>query len=154
MKRRKAGIGERRETLLQKLAEKCRLMVGFLLAMSHPDGRIALFNDAAFGIEAEPGELTEYYERLVGEKVSQPTGNRWAFPETGYYVMSPIPGDRLIIDCGPVGPDYPARSLPLRHAQLRTVSEGKTGDSRFRLRPVRSRAKSDATTGETRDITR
>ena len=81
-------------------------MLSLLLGLTHPDGEIALFNDAAFGIEATPAELTEYYERLTGEQVRVPSEKAWSLPATGYYVMSPKSGDRLIIDCGPVGPDY------------------------------------------------
>ena len=35
-------------------------MMEFLLGMCHLDGKIALFNDAAFGIEAEPNELAPF----------------------------------------------------------------------------------------------
>lgn len=83
-----------------------RRMMGFLAGMCHPDGQIALFNDAAFGIEASPGELARYYKRVMGDPPPAPKGNSWAFPDTGYFVMAPREGDRLIVDCGPVGPDY------------------------------------------------
>lgn len=92
--------------LSTRLNPICRKMAAFLLGMAHPDGRIALFNDAAFGIEAEPAELAEYCGRLLGEAPREPSGRSWAFTETGYFVMAPREGDRLIIDCGPVGPDY------------------------------------------------
>lgn len=92
--------------LSDRLREKCRLMTRFLLGMTHPDGDIALFNDAAVGIETRPGALVAYYERLKCGDAPVPAGDCWSFPETGYYVMAPGPGDRLIIDCGPVGPDY------------------------------------------------
>jgi uncharacterized heparinase superfamily protein len=81
-------------------------MAGFLKGMTHSDGRIALFNDAAFGIEAGSGDLAGYCERLLGETPAAPAGKSWAFPDTGYFVMAPRPDDRLIIDCGAVGPDY------------------------------------------------
>jgi uncharacterized heparinase superfamily protein len=92
--------------LTARIDPVCPKMEAFLLGMTHPDGRIALFNDAAFGIEAEPGELAEYGGRLLGEEPQVPSGKLWAFAETGYFVMAPRPGDRLIVDCGPVGPDY------------------------------------------------
>jgi len=94
------------EHLVERLREKCSGMVRFLLGMTHPDGDIALFNDAAFGIEARPANLIAYYERLTGERIPETTVGHWAFPETGYFTMAPRSGDRLIIDCGPVGPDY------------------------------------------------
>jgi uncharacterized heparinase superfamily protein len=99
------GLGTGVAGLCDRLREKCRSMVRFLLAMTHPNGDIALFNDAAFGIEARPADLIAYYERVTGG-ASAPTGDQLAFPETGYFVMAPRLGDRLIIDCGPVGPDY------------------------------------------------
>jgi uncharacterized heparinase superfamily protein len=92
--------------LAARLTPVCRKMALFLLGMTHPDGQIALFNDAAFGIEAEPGELVGYCGRLVGEAPAKPSGRSWAFPDTGCFVMAPQSGDRLIVDCGPVGPDY------------------------------------------------
>jgi uncharacterized heparinase superfamily protein len=88
------------------LARACRRMTGFLLGMCHPDGQIALFNDAAFGIEASPQELSGYYEGVTADASLTPSGRSWSFPYTGYFVMAPREGDRLIVDCGPVGPDY------------------------------------------------
>ena len=81
-------------------------MVYFLNGMIHPDGNIPLFNDAAFGIETSPSDLVAYYERLTKKKVSGSESLVWSFPITGYYVISPRPVDRLLIDCGPIGPDY------------------------------------------------
>jgi uncharacterized heparinase superfamily protein len=92
--------------LADRLIPICRRMMAFLLGMRHPDGQIALFNDAAFGIEAVPGKLVEYYERTLGETPAAPDGKLWQFEYTGYFVMAPQPGDRLIVDCGAVGPDY------------------------------------------------
>lgn len=92
--------------LSQRFREKARDMVRFLLGMTHPDGGIALFNDAAFGIEGEPATLAGYYESLTGEKAAAPAGAMWSFPDTGYYVLAPEAGTRFIIDCGPVGPRY------------------------------------------------
>lgn len=100
------GLGTRNARLVEKLTTKCRAMLRFLGGMIHPDGEIALFNDAAFGIEATFDMLADYFQRLTGEKVEIPDGPCWSFPDTGYFVMAPRLGDRLIIDCGPVGPDY------------------------------------------------
>ncbi|MFQ5965719.1 MAG: heparinase II/III family protein [Candidatus Scalinduaceae bacterium] len=103
--------------LLKHLKYLTHKMVHFLCGMIHPDGKIALFNDAAFEIEALPSDLMAYYERLTGKKVLTPEGPMWSFPVTGYFVMSPRPGDRMLIDCGPIGPDY----LP-GHAHCDTLS--------------------------------
>jgi uncharacterized heparinase superfamily protein len=92
--------------LAGRLRENAWSMLSFLLGTSHPDGGIALFNDAAFGVEAAPVELVRYHERLTGERINPPNDSVLSFPQTGYYIMAPAPGDRLIIDCGEVGPDY------------------------------------------------
>ena len=78
----------------------------WLRVMSHPDGDIALFNDAALGIAAKPEKLFDYLERVTGEDVGNDGGRCFALPQSGYYVMAPKAGDRLLIDCGEIGPDY------------------------------------------------
>ena len=89
-----------------RLRVVCPAMLSALAVMSHPDGGIALFNDAAFGIEANLGELAEYYQRLTGLVVPCSSSLIRSLPDTGYFVMAPTPGSYLIIDCGAVGPDY------------------------------------------------
>lgn len=105
------------DLLVQTLEAKVEKMASFLWGMTHPDGRIALFNDATFGIEAEPEDLFSYYERVTGESIKREVPRIRSFPESGYYLMSPRTGDRLIIDCGPVGPDY-----QLSHCHCDTLS--------------------------------
>ena len=92
--------------LKQKLNSAADRMVRYLGGISHPDGQIALFNDAAFGIEHTPDDIFHYYRSVTGKEISEQDSRIWSFPETGYYVMAPKAGDRLIIDCGTVGPDY------------------------------------------------
>jgi len=94
------------QMLRQRLRQKIGTMIVFLDGMCHPDGDISLFNDAAIGIEAKAATLFDYFERLTGEKAKKITGGACVFCKSGYYILSPRPGDRLIIDCGPVGPDY------------------------------------------------
>jgi uncharacterized heparinase superfamily protein len=89
-----------------RLRRSIPAMMDFLRGMSHPDGQIALFNDAAFGIEPTPDQLGNYYARLfAGQSPSQSDSIR-SYPESGYFVMTPREGDRLFIDCGRIGPDY------------------------------------------------
>ncbi|MFW6235524.1 MAG: heparinase II/III family protein [Desulfovibrionales bacterium] len=92
--------------LEDRLRSKAGQMMTWLLGMTHPDGQIALFNDAAFKIEPEPKSLGDYYRSVTGEKPVPPRGLLWAFEKSGYYVLSPSNADRMIVDCGPVGPDY------------------------------------------------
>lgn len=94
------------KNLSNQLQKVCKKMVVFLKAMTHPDDRISLFNDAAFGIEAEPTDLVKYYERIIGESIPEDRDSVCSFPDTGYYVLRPNPDSRMLIDCGSIGPDY------------------------------------------------
>lgn len=62
------------------------------LLLQHPDGRISLFNDSAFGI----------YPEAQGES---PCGS-FALKAAGYNGMRTETGDFLICDTGRIGPDY------------------------------------------------
>jgi uncharacterized heparinase superfamily protein len=74
----------------------------FLSAMRHPDGEIALFNDAAFGVAPEPGAILDYARRLG---LDAPAFSSGSFSETGYHAWRGG-DDALIVDAGPIGPDY------------------------------------------------
>ena len=76
--------------------------LAFLLALTHSDGQIALFNDAALDTTPDPRALLEYAS-LLGWPL--PGRGPAAFPDTGYGVWA-SGGDAFLIDCGPVGPDY------------------------------------------------
>ncbi len=89
-----------------RLLHTSEKMMHYLVGMTHPDGQMALFNDAAFGIERSPENLQIFFENLTGKRVVIPQGPIWSFPESGYFILAPQTGDRLIMDCGPVGPDY------------------------------------------------
>lgn len=106
----------------EKLRERASMALRWFDCMCMPDGEIALFNDSAFGIAARPCEIFEYAERLG---VKMDASFRWhddsaggkdggkaegeveavALEASGYYVIG-RGGDRMIIDCGAVGPDY------------------------------------------------
>jgi len=91
-------------------------MLDWLRVMTHPDGRIALFNDAAFGIAPELAELQAYAQR-VGVSVSRRSFDAIeVLPDSGY-VRLERPDAVLICDVGEVGPDY----LPA-HAHADTLS--------------------------------
>lgn len=103
-------------------------MTDWLQAMCHPDGEIAFFNDAAFGIAPTLAELVDYGRRLdparklqhehVGRTVRilgaapQPTWLR----DSGYVRLQDGPAVALL-DVAPIGPDY----LP-GHAHADTLS--------------------------------
>ena len=83
------------------LEDSARRMADFLLSVTHPDRRIALFNDTAREIAPCTANLLRYAEALTGHRAAK----RRAFPETGYYIHED-PDVYLIIDGGPIGPDY------------------------------------------------
>ena len=91
-----------------------RLLV-WLQAMTHPDGEIAFFNDAAFGIAPTLAQLADYAERL-GIPFAFGLAPLTALPDSGYIRLQADPAV-LILDAGPVGPDY----LP-GHAHADTLS--------------------------------
>ena len=88
--------------------EWCRAvacMRGWLLLMSHPDGEIAFFNDAAFGMAATPAELEAYAERLdLGPPAPRP-GALAVLAASGYVRVDVGPAC-MICDCAAVGPGY------------------------------------------------
>ena len=91
-------------------------MLRWLQVMTHPDGRIALFNDAAFGVAPAVEDLAAYARRLA---VSAPAGALGALevlPDSGYVRMQ---NERavLICDVAPIGPDH----LPA-HAHADTLA--------------------------------
>ncbi len=97
---------------LKQLTEKIKglsgKMASYLSRMCLPDGQITLFNDAAFDIEADPVDILAYYKQVTGKQVPVLIDKICALPETGYYILSPSNSDKMIIDCGHIGPDYQA----------------------------------------------
>jgi uncharacterized heparinase superfamily protein len=79
----------------------------FLAAMRSGHGEFPLFNDAAYGIAPPTASLLDYARRVLGnDVVPEDDGpRRIYFPDTGFYGYC-HGGDSLIVDCGPVGPDY------------------------------------------------
>ncbi len=92
-------------------------MLNWLNVMCHPDGDISLFNDAAFGIAAEPESLRDYAARLgiEGSRRGR-TVDLIHLTESGY-VRWQDQDAYVIIDVGEIGPDY----LP-GHAHADTLS--------------------------------
>ncbi len=83
------------------LAKTVRKMSDFLLSMTHPGSRIALFNDSTQDEFCPTEELLAYAGRVLD---LQP-GRRSHFEESGYYIHNPD-DVYLVIDGGPIGPDY------------------------------------------------
>ena len=102
---RACGLDEVR-ALKAELERLIPAMLHFAEGLTHPDGGIAMFNDAALGIEPGHAELAAYFAALGGEQAGQADARVRSFIDSGYFRLSPCPGDVLLADCGPIGPDY------------------------------------------------
>ena len=87
----------------------------WLAAMVHPDGEIAFFNDAAFGMAAAPAQLEHYAHRLLLPPRAVAEGSV-LLTDSGYARLS-VADALLLADCGAIGPDH----LP-GHAHADTLS--------------------------------
>ena len=101
--------------LVAEWRHKATRMLHWLAAMMHPDGGIALFNDAAFGIAPEPAALA-VYAAAMGIPEPQDLSPVTLLAESGYARVQQ--GAALLLaDVGEIGPDY----LP-GHAHADTLS--------------------------------
>lgn len=96
-------------------------MLDWLAGMTHPDGQIALFNDAAFGIAPTLEDLCSYARRLnvpsaIASEARQSKPRLLHFAESGYVRLEQDQAVALL-DVAPIGPDY----LP-GHAHADTLS--------------------------------
>ncbi|MEM6571124.1 MAG: alginate lyase family protein [Planctomycetota bacterium] len=101
------------EASLGSIADR---MGAWLVAMTHPDRDIALFNDAAFGQAPSPAALAEYARRL-GRTAPEPPAERLTSLEASGYVRVAHGPILAILDVGEIGPKY----LP-GHAHADTLS--------------------------------
>ena len=88
----------------------------WMAAMIHPDGEIAFFNDAAFGIAPERASLEAYAERLDFAPLGAANDVMTQLDASGY-VRVAKDGATTFLDIAPIGPDY----LP-GHAHADTLS--------------------------------
>jgi len=123
-------------------------MLSWLLAMTHPDGDIAFFNDAAFGVALPPEALTGYAAGLGINPAKRPAGAIRALGPSGY-VRAALDGAVAILDIGPVGPDHQpghahadTLSFELSVGRGRVVVNG--GTSTYERDAVRARERSTA----------
>jgi uncharacterized heparinase superfamily protein len=100
-------------------------MQSWLRVMSHPDGQIGFFNDAALGVAVPPRELQRYAERL-GRPASPPPSEGLTQLASSGYLRLQRDASVLLIDVAKVGPDYQPG-----HAHADTLSfEWSWGDQR------------------------
>jgi uncharacterized heparinase superfamily protein len=104
-------------------------MLDWLKGMTHPDGQIALFNDAVFGIAATAEELAAYADRVLGTNAVltglpgrySPCNDRSSLHLSHWvnsgYIRFECASAAALLDVAPIGPDY----LP-GHAHADTLS--------------------------------
>jgi uncharacterized heparinase superfamily protein len=80
-------------------------MLHWLQVMSHPDGEISFFNDAAMGIAPGLEDLTRYARDVIGDLELPVLGRLEHLADSGFCRVSIGPAV-LIADVGPIGPDY------------------------------------------------
>jgi uncharacterized heparinase superfamily protein len=81
-----------------------RQMLGWLAEMTHPDGEIGFFNDAAFGIARTHAELTAYAASLGIAGTRHAEALR-VLEASGYLRLESGPF-RMIFDAAEIGPSY------------------------------------------------
>lgn len=143
-------------TLVAQWRDAALRMLGWLQGMTHPDGQIALFNDAAFGIAATADELAAYAGRVLGADAVLSVLPRRCTPcnvegdlrlrqwaESGYIRLECADAVALL-DVAPIGPDYlpghahaDTLSFELSVFGQRVIVNG--GTSRYGLGPERLR---------------
>ena len=122
-------------------------MLAWLDAMSHPDGEISFFNDAAFGIARTYAELSAYGERFGVASPNDAGALRW-LAASGYIRLQSGPFV-AIFDAAEIGPSY----LPGHgHADVLSLEvslDGRrfltnSGTSTYDVGPVRTEERSTA----------
>lgn len=104
--------------LVERLADAAQRMAHWLVAMSHPDGEISFFNDAALGIAPAPSRILGYGAAIGawGDVPAMSIPGMTHLRESGY-VRAEVGNAVLLVDAAPIGPDY----LP-GHAHADTLS--------------------------------
>ena len=137
---------------IAKWHDSAQRMLSWLDSMTHPDGQIALFNDAAFGIAPTTGVLRDYARSLGVVATSVPRNEaldlrHWE--DSGYVRLYSGSKAVAFLDVASVGPDYlpghahaDTLSFELSVFGQRVVVNG--GTSRYGLGPERLRERSTA----------
>lgn len=123
-------------------------MLFWLRCMSHPDGGIAFFNDAAHGVAPDNAELERYARELGVDADAAPAEGLTHLADCGYVRMASGEA-RAWLDVAPIGPDYlpghahaDTLSFELSLGGRRVVVNG--GTSRYGLGPERERERGTA----------
>jgi uncharacterized heparinase superfamily protein len=146
-----------RDDDVRRVIERIPAMCAFLASVCHPDGEVSFFNDSAQGIAPSLAELEAYARRLSLQLSSRSSSARLVRDgaplitrhEATGFVRLESQDAVVILDAGPVGPDY----LP-GHAHADTLSfelsiAGErvlvnSGTSRYGVGPERLRERGTA----------
>jgi uncharacterized heparinase superfamily protein len=136
------NLGRAYPGLLPDFAEPATRMLIWLDRMTHPDGEIAFFNDAAFRVAAPPCELHAYATRLGIASASCPLS------DSGYIRLENA-HTVVLFDAAPIGPNYQpghahadTLSFELSHRGRRLVVN--SGTSTYENSPERHRQRGTA----------
>lgn len=136
------------QNIVDQLCDVAIRMLRWLRVMTHPDGKIALFNDAAFEIAPNYAEIESYAQRLsisVGQKTMSTVE---PLPDSGYVRLQ---SERAVVICdvAAIGPDYlpghahaDSLSFELTVDGQRIVVNG--GTSTYEVGPERQRQRGTA----------
>jgi len=129
----------------EALAPTLARLLGALGTLTHPDGEIALFNDACFGTACSPAVLTAW-AGAFGVTPAEPPARD--LRHAGYYRVGTSPG-AAIFDAGLLGPDHlpahahcDALSFEWSFGGERVVTD--TGVDRYEAGPERDFQRSTA----------
>lgn len=92
-------------TIPYPLYDTAQKMLAWLECMTHPDGEIVLFNDAAFNIAPRFSELLTYAENLKITLTKTDSNKSILLDSTGYAHLTKN-NAHVYIDAAPLGPDY------------------------------------------------
>lgn len=103
------------KALARDCTARLPMMLRWLDAMSHPDGGISFFNDAAFGVAPENTRLHDYAAQLG--TTTPPLGSGLTYLSDSGFARMALGEAVVLADIGRIGPDY----LP-GHAHADTLS--------------------------------
>jgi len=108
--------GKFSDSVVQVWRDTAEEMLEWLVVLTHPDGEIAFFNDAAFGIAGTPESLRDYAARLSVNSPNDEQASVCHLASSRYVRITQ--GDAVaLLDVASIGPDY----IP-GHAHADTLS--------------------------------
>ena len=101
----RGDAGSPAQRLVPGLRQRAAAMLHWLRCMSHPDGSLGLFNDAAQGIAPDNAELEAFAARLGITAAPARTEGIADLAASGY-VRAARGAAVALLDLAPIGPDY------------------------------------------------